>query len=134
MLDTDPSNKVGLKDNFIVEDNKELDNFDLAKVRITNPVALFFRHFNALFLKRVRYFRRDIRGLMCEIFLPCIIIVLGLAILLITFINDSPSIVLTPDMYDNPIKTSINSNVAFTKSENDKALISRFDTSSWDIS
>lgn len=134
MLDTDPSNKVGLKDNLIVEDNKELDNFDLAKVRITNPVALFFRHFNALFLKRVRYFRRDIRGLICEIFLPCALIVVGLAILMITFIIDSPYIVLTPDMYDNPIKTSINSNINFTNSENDKSLVSRFDTSSWDIS
>ena len=63
----------------------------------------------ALILKRVRYFRRDIRGLICEIFLPCAIVVVGLAILLVNFVVDSPYILLKPDIYNNPIKSTLNS-------------------------
>lgn len=41
--------------------------------------------------KRVLYFKRDIRGLTCEIFLPCLIILLGLCLMLINFmINPKP--------------------------------------------
>ena len=63
-----------------------------------------------MILKRLRYFRRDIRGLICEIFLPCAIVVVGLAILLINFVVDSPEILLKPDIYDTPIKSTLNSN------------------------
>ena len=40
---------------------------------------------------------------MCEIFIPCAIVTVGLSILLITFILESPSIVLSPGAYQKPI-------------------------------
>jgi ATP-binding cassette subfamily A (ABC1) protein 3 len=62
-------------------------------------------HFWALFLKRCRYFKRDVRGLLCEILLPCIIVVCGLAIMTTTFLIESPSLAITPSSlgYDLPI-------------------------------
>lgn len=40
--------------------NDEIDDFDLNSVRVSDAVSIFLLHFKALFLKRVRYFRRDI--------------------------------------------------------------------------
>jgi ATP-binding cassette subfamily A (ABC1) protein 3 len=111
-----------------------LDNFDLNKVRITNKVTLFFIHFYALTLKRVRYFRRDLRGLICEVFLPCSIVVGGLAILMINFVFESPSMLITPSMYDNPIKSSISSNSGFSNLATTQNILSKFDSKYWDIS
>jgi ATP-binding cassette subfamily A (ABC1) protein 3 len=111
-----------------------LDNFDLNKVRITNKVSLFFIHFYALTLKRVRYFRRDFRGLVCEVFLPCAIVVVGLAILMINFIFESPPMFITPSMYENPIKSSISSNAGFSNLVTNQNILSKFDSKYWDIS
>lgn len=58
--------------------NGDVDNFDLNSVRIKNPVQLFLTHFWALVMKRVHYFKRDKKGLFCEMILPCILIVIGL--------------------------------------------------------
>lgn len=49
------------------------------------------------------------RGLICEIFLPCAIVVIGLIIIMTPFIQDSPYIILKPELYDNPIKSTVNS-------------------------
>ncbi len=51
-------------------------------------------HTLALILKRIRYFKRDLRSLSCEIFLPCVIVVVGLALMTISFIKDSPSLLI----------------------------------------
>lgn len=58
--------------------NDNIDNFDLNSVRVTRFV--FFLHYSALIVKRLIYMKRDIRGMLCEIFLPSIIIILGLAL------------------------------------------------------
>lgn len=47
------------------------------------------------------YFKRDLRGFICEVFLPCLMVVVGLSIMLITFIRDSPAQLITPDLYGN---------------------------------
>ena len=59
----------------------QIDDFDLNSVRITGAFSVFVLHFWALFLKRVRYFRRDLQGFICEVFLPCAVVVGGLAVL-----------------------------------------------------
>ncbi len=53
--------------------------------KINGGFAKFCLTFTALSLKRARYFKRDVRSLVCEVLLPCIIVVVGLAISLITF-------------------------------------------------
>lgn len=58
-----------------------LDNFDLNSVRVTNSSKLFFMHIKALIIKRLRYFKRDKRGLMCELFLPCLVVLFGMLII-----------------------------------------------------
>lgn len=72
-----------LKNQPSMLEDTEIDNFDLNQVRVKNPTSLFYMHFIALFLKRVRFFRRDLKGLICEIFLPCLVVIGGLSILLI---------------------------------------------------
>jgi ATP-binding cassette subfamily A (ABC1) protein 3 len=60
-----------------------VDDFDLTHQKLTGDFTLFLTHFSALIKKRLLYFKRDLRGLMCEIFLPILIVIVGLAILLI---------------------------------------------------
>jgi len=43
----------------------DLDNIDFNKIRVTN--GIFQMHFIALVKKRLVYFKRDKRGLMCEV-------------------------------------------------------------------
>ncbi len=66
-------------------------------------------HFWALVIKRVKYFKRDLKGLICEIFLPCLIVVFGLSIMLTSFIIDSPKLKLDiVDLgYGFPMKTIV---------------------------
>jgi ATP-binding cassette subfamily A (ABC1) protein 3 len=73
----------------------KIDDFDMNAVRITNYSALFITHTIGLLLKRVRYFKRDLRSLCCEILLPCIIVLVGLSLMTITFIKDGPEIEIT---------------------------------------
>jgi ATP-binding cassette subfamily A (ABC1) protein 3 len=74
------------------------ENFELNDIRIKDPVSIFFIHFWALCKKRFIYFKRDKRGLVCEIFLPIIIILAGMYLTTITFIKESPSGELLPSL------------------------------------
>lgn len=60
------------------------------KVRITSPSKLFFNHFKALSVKRLKYFKRDYKGFICEVILPSLIIIFGLAIAAGDIVVDSP--------------------------------------------
>lgn len=64
-------------------EDAEIDNFDLNSVRITNKAELFGTHFLALIRKRMLYFKRDTRSFLCEVFLPFVVVVGGLALTLI---------------------------------------------------
>jgi ATP-binding cassette subfamily A (ABC1) protein 3 len=74
------------------------ENFELNDIRVKDPVSVFFMHFWALCKKRMIYFKRDKRGLVCEIFLPIIIILAGMAMTKIQFIKESPSGELLPSI------------------------------------
>ena len=69
-----------MKNSSLLE-SKEVDNFHLNDVRIKDRKKLFFIHFWALIKKRLQYFKRDKRGLACEIFIPCIMLIFGLYML-----------------------------------------------------
>lgn len=65
------------------DEDSEIDNFDLNSVRIKNKAELFGTHFLALIKKRILYFKRDTRSFLCEVFLPFVVVVGGLALTLI---------------------------------------------------
>lgn len=57
---------------------------------------MFINHSVALLIKRMRYFKRDLKSLCCEIFLPCLIVLLGLTLMTIQFINDPKIVEMVP--------------------------------------
>jgi hypothetical protein len=54
------------------------DNFNLNDVRIKNKWSIFTIHFWALVMKRINYFKRDKKGLACEVLIPCLMLIFGL--------------------------------------------------------
>ncbi|MEE4248908.1 MAG: hypothetical protein V2I33_26350 [Kangiellaceae bacterium] len=54
-------------------------DFNIAEHRVKGIV--FFPHFAALLRKRLIYSKRDYKGICCEIFLPIILVLLGLVLL-----------------------------------------------------
>ena len=75
--------------------------YNLNESRMEGTCKIFWTHFFALVLKRILYFKRDIRGLFCEIIIPCFVVAGGLSILLINYMIIGDNIVLTPEIYDN---------------------------------
>ena len=69
--------------NFKIETEKtikdELDDFDLQKDRIQGEWNIFKTQFSALVLKRLRYFKRDGKGLFLELFFPALLVIVGIA-------------------------------------------------------
>jgi len=92
----DPDSKVDIKhlgkqtSNIGHHDSTDMDakvdDFDLNSVRIVDKTKLFFIHFWALIMKRLRFFKRDKKGFVCEIFLPCLVVLGGLSLLTVNFI------------------------------------------------
>jgi ATP-binding cassette, subfamily A (ABC1), member 3 len=83
----------------------------------------------ALVKKRLIYFSRDSKGLLCEVLLPCIVILAGMSILLIKFVVPSPAVEISPSYYDIPLKTYYSSDIV---PETDMtALMSTFSTKDW---
>jgi ATP-binding cassette subfamily A (ABC1) protein 3 len=76
-------------------------DFNIAEHRLKG--IMFFSHFGALIKKRWIYSLRDYKGLLMEIFLPIIVITLGLALLTqFSFMTDQEKKDLTIDLYDTP--------------------------------
>lgn len=99
------------------DDNQELPDAD----RMTlNPVSspdmnadhqdlikdsTFGVNMNALFTKRLILYKRNWKGLCCEIFVPLILVIFGLSTSLITFFKNSPNATIQPDVL--PLKQNI---------------------------
>ena len=49
-------------------------------------------------MKRLNYSKRDKKGILCEIILPILMVIFGLAIMTIKFIKESPSLIIEPEM------------------------------------
>lgn len=56
----------------------------------------------ALIIKRIISFKRDVRSLLCEVVLPCLIVVIGLSLALITFFKEDDTIILDPINFPKP--------------------------------
>lgn len=105
----DPTGKAGLK--FSQKEEKDpIDDFDLNSVKIKSKFSLFFIHFWAIFIKRLQYFKRDKKGLCCEIFMPVAIVGIGLCITFIQFFYDPPSLIMSPAILKVPLKTPVQDN------------------------
>lgn len=76
--------------------SKDTDNFELNDIRIKNPTTLFWTHFWALVKKRFIYFKRDKRGLVCELYLPAFIVLAGMFMTTIKFIKECETGVVSP--------------------------------------
>ena len=84
-----------------------MDNFDINSIRIVDAFSLFLSHSLGLIKKRVNYFRRDLRSLACEIFLPCVIVIAGLCLLTVSFVENAPILIISADNFPwNPTDVS----------------------------
>ncbi|CAD8082367.1 unnamed protein product [Paramecium sonneborni] len=71
-------------------------NIDLKIEKIEGCFSIFFQHLFALMQKRLRIFRRDTRGLICEIFVPILVVISGLAIMTVKWMKDDEIAIITP--------------------------------------
>lgn len=85
--------------NSSLVDNK-IDNFNLNDVRIKEPLQIFTIHFWALVVKRFNYFKRDKKGLACEVFIPCIMLIFGLYATTVENTYEDDPYVLATDLFD----------------------------------
>lgn len=100
-------------------ETQKVDDFELNSVKIKDKTSLFFVHFWALIVKRLDYFKRDKKGLVCEIILPCIVVVLGLCLTLATFVYQSPALEMGPKILTIPMKIPVQPEyVAFYSNRN----------------
>ncbi|EWS72165.1 ABC transporter family protein (macronuclear) [Tetrahymena thermophila SB210] len=100
---------ASMNDNHIVQPHKaqqknqyqDIENQDDQKFieRITDPSLLFFTHFWALIKKRIHYFKRDKKGLCCELILPIILIAFGLYTAYASKFKDWKSYELNPTIF-----------------------------------
>jgi ATP-binding cassette subfamily A (ABC1) protein 3 len=65
----------------------ELDdyNFELSRMGSFNR---FTTHMKILMWKKLMYSKRDIKGLLLEIIIPCLIIAMGCSLLTVQFVNE----------------------------------------------
>jgi len=72
----------------------------------------------ALLMKRFNIYKRDKCGLVCEVLVPVILVFMGLALLQIGWLSDSPAYVLDTSAYPGPQRLLFNeANVVPSTSE-----------------
>ena len=102
-LEKTTSLKKSLSENKLKSQNSikttNIDDKDLQQLRVKGKSQLFFMQLKALIRKRFIYFKRDTMGLVCEIFIPIIVIIAGLGLTKIKFVIDPVTINFTPDNY-----------------------------------
>lgn len=90
-----------LDDNKIEIDIKDsyIDDYDYSKNKFKLYKDIFLSHFKSLFLKRVRYLIKDIKGMFCEIFLPIVVVIIGCFLSTVTFYALQPTLLLSTKYY-----------------------------------
>lgn len=68
----------------------------------------------ALLTKRFNLYRRDACGLVCEILVPLMLVILGLGLLKVGWLYDSPSFVLDTSAYPGPQRLLFNQDLLET--------------------
>ena len=101
-------NDLDAKENELLENASDYD-FELENVRIKGKMEIFRMHFGALCKKRFIYFKRDLKGVFCEVILPILIITAGLCITLIRFVRDpTPQEIQPSQFFSKDVKTWMN--------------------------
>ena len=108
----------------IENDDSDIKDKYLKDFRIKSKKKIFFLQIKALIKKRFLYFSRDITSLLCELFLPVVIVIIGLSLTKIKFLKDPESLIFSPKVYPEEYKINdlIQNDVDLTKN-----LISNFD-------
>ena len=104
----------------------EVESKNLKEIRMTSVGAIWFKQFGALIKKRLLYLSRDIGGIVCEIFIPLLLVIIGLALTKIQLIKVSPKI----DMDIDYIKaTNFRINKSSSGSVSSQAILDNIPTS-----
>ncbi|CAG9318442.1 unnamed protein product [Blepharisma stoltei] len=82
-----------------IEENTLKSDFRLSRDRLKG--SLFFKHFFALLKKRILWSKRDVKSLIFEIFIPIILVIIGLGLMLIAkrFKNESSHLLTVTDYH-----------------------------------
>ena len=81
------------------KNTQQLSDLRLQEIKIKNSATVFWMHFKALIAKRFLYFSRDRKSLICEIFLPIIIIFLGMSVTKVQFIRQTEDLAYNPSIF-----------------------------------
>lgn len=134
---------VGVGNHASIDDDmdkiyNDVEEVELQNIRVNSALMLYFVHFWALLKKRFIYFRRDLKGIICEIFLPCAIMLAGLSLTLIEIIPDpvsgdiQPSIIGETQMWvggsNASLYTELNKYSGIQMSQKDFSTIAEFDS------
>ncbi|CAI2385343.1 unnamed protein product [Moneuplotes crassus] len=102
--------------------------YSMAKEQIEGPIQIFFLHLWALLIKRFLLSKRNIKGLVIEIFVPFILILAGYWMATVQFYKDSAQRNLDPSLF--PLDQRVIYNTYTTGGHNSADLISLLDPSS----
>mmetsp|Transcript_24372 Transcript_24372/g.21540 ORF Transcript_24372/g.21540 Transcript_24372/m.21540 type:complete len:1036 (+) Transcript_24372:413-3520(+) len=84
------------------------DEFDLKKEKIQGSWNIFKNHFSALVIKRYHYFKRDKKGLMLELFLPVLMVIIGIALTKSSFLQDPKTLDITTEYWGHENNVAYN--------------------------
>ncbi|KAL4476000.1 hypothetical protein ABPG72_007886 [Tetrahymena utriculariae] len=93
------------KEPQIFQDQQEQQNIqEVSQEKTQNEFLIFLIHLQALIKKRLHYFRRDKKGLCCEIILPIMLVAFGLFVAYSSTFDEWPSFQLNPPLFfeENP--------------------------------
>jgi ATP-binding cassette subfamily A (ABC1) protein 3 len=75
--------------------------------------SLFWKHFQALLIKRAIYAKRDKRMLLCQLVIPVVLVIIGLSLLMIQPDFSQPDLVLSPAKWNEDFSYSQQNYVPF---------------------
>ena len=110
-----------------------LDEFDPKKDKIQDKWGLFKSHFTALSAKRFHYFKRDKKGLCCEIFLPIIMIIIGVSINRSASVNKYTPMTISDDLYSHKLDVGYNNIVPADSSPMDSTFLGYFNKNDFNM-
>lgn len=87
----------------------QVENGNLVEIQLRSKTKIWFYQLGALMKKRLLYLSRDKGGIICEIVLPLVLVILGLALTKLELVQTSPSAEMNPD-YLKATKFRINDN------------------------
>jgi len=100
-------------ENYLETNQNELSPVKFKFKKATPQIAKFATQFRALILKRVHYFRRDKKGIVLELFLPVVMVILGLLLAKISVLDVIKPLTLSDDLYGQKFDVLYNYDVRY---------------------